>query len=86
MPSRHVDTGIFLGHEFETHYIRLVPLYESALMPQSDKQTVEDQGSAGYDQRNSDIRNASENGQPCADIFSESVDDQPCADNVGTAN
>ena len=42
-------------------------------MPQSDQQTVEDQGSAGDDQLNSDIRYASE-------------DDQPCADNVGTAN
>ena len=34
---------------------------------------MQDQGGAGYDQRNSDIRDASE-------------DDQPCADNVGTAN
>ena len=62
-------------------------------MPQSDKQTVEDQGSAGYDQRNSDIRNASEDDQPCADnvgtanekqsadSFCESVDDQQCVDN-----
>ena len=48
--SLHVDSGIqyiiyaqnstvgqpciFLGQEFETHYIRLVPLYETAPMPQ----------------------------------------------------
>ena len=59
--SLHVDSGIqniypqnnivgqpciFLGHEFETH-IRLVPLYETAPIPQSDQQTVEDQGGAG---------------------------------------
>ena len=86
--SLHVDSGIqyispqnnivgqpciFLGHEFETHYIRLVPLYETVPMLQSDQQTVEDQGGAGYAKLNSDIRDASE-------------DDQPCADNVGTAN
>ena len=78
--SIHVDSGIqyiypqnnivgqpciFLGHEFETHYIRLVPLYETAPMPQSDQQTVEDQGGAGYDKLNSDIRDASVDDQPC---------------------
>ena len=62
--SLHVDRGIqyiypqnsivgqpciFLGHEFESHYIRLVPLYETAPMPQSDQQTVEEHGSAGDD-------------------------------------
>ena len=86
---------IFLGHEslFGTHYIRLVPLYDTLPMPQSDQRTVEDQGGAGYDKRNSDIRDASEDDQPCADnvgtahekqsagSFCESVDDQQCADN-----
>ena len=62
-----------MGHEFETHYIIFVPLYETARMPQSDQQTVEDEGSAGDDQLNSDIRDASD-------------DDKPCAANVGTAN
>ena len=106
--SIHVDSGIqyiypqnnivgqpciFLGHEFETHYIRLVPLYETVPMLQSDQQTVEDQGGAGYAKLNSDIRDASEDDQPCADnvgtanekqsadSFSESVDDQQCAGN-----
>ena len=62
-------------------------------MPQSDQQTVEDQGSAGDDQLNSDIRDASEVDQPCADnvgtanekqsadSFGESVDDHQCVDN-----
>ena len=84
---------IFLGHEFETHYIRLVPLYETVPMLQSDQQTVEDQGGAGYAKLNSDIRDASEDDQPCADnvgtanekqsadSFGESVDDQQCAGN-----
>ena len=84
---------IFLGHEFETHYIRLVPLYETVPMLQSHQQTVEDQGGAGYAKLNSDIRDASEDDQPCADnvgtanekqsidSFGESVDDQQCAGN-----
>ena len=57
VPRLHVDTGIeyiypqnnivgqqwiFLGHEFETHYIRLVALYETEPMPQSDQWTVQD--------------------------------------------
>ena len=62
-------------------------------MPQSDQQTVEDQGGAGYDKLNSGIRDASEDDQPCADnvgtanekqsadSFGESEDDQQCADN-----
>ena len=82
-----------MGHEFETHYIILVPLYETARMPQSDQQTVEDQGSAGDDQLNSDIRDASYDDKPCAanvgtanekqsaHSFGESVDDQQCVDN-----
>ena len=84
---------IFMGHEFETHYIILVPLYETARMPQSDQQTMEDQGSAGDDQLNSDIRDASDDDKPCAanvgtanekqsaHSFGESVDDQQCVDN-----
>ena len=59
--SLHVDSGTryiyphsiimgqpcsFIGYEFETHYIRLVPLYETAHLPQSDQQTVEDQDGA----------------------------------------
>ena len=60
----------------------------------SDKQTVEDQGSAGDDQLNSDIRDASDDDKPCAanvgtanekqsaqsHSFGESVDDQQCVD------
>ena len=106
--SLHVDRGIqyiypqnsivgqpciFMGHEFESHYIRLVPLYETAPMPQSDQQTVEEHGSAGDDQLNSDIRDASDDDQPSADIigtanekhsadsFGDSVDDHQCVDN-----
>ena len=63
------------------HYIRLVPLYETAPMPQSDPQSAEDEGGAGDDQLNSDIRDASEDDQQSADSFGESVDDQQCADN-----
>ena len=51
---------IFLGHEFEPHYTRLVPLYKTAPTPRSYQRTVEEQGSAGYDQLNLDIRDASE--------------------------
>ena len=82
---------IFLGHEFETNYSRLVPIYNTAPMPQSDKvsdaidstdqQTVEEQGGACNDQRNSDIRDALEDDQQSADNFGESVDDQQYADN-----
>ena len=76
-----------------TDYIILFPLYETARMPQSDQQTVEDQGSAADDQLNSDIRDASDDDKPCAaDLgtanekqsahsFGESVDDQQCVDN-----
>ena len=62
--------------------MRFVPLHDTAPMPRSDqvndaidyndKQMVEDQGGADYDQRNSDIRGGS-------------GDDHPCADNVGNA-
>ena len=86
---------IFLVQEFETHYISLVPLYETAPMTQSDQHTVEDHGSAGDDRLNSGIRDASENDQPCADNvgrptanekqsaygFGESLDDQQWVDN-----
>ena len=96
VPSLYVDIGIqyiypqnsivgqpciFLGHEFETHYIRLVPLYETTLMPRSNPQSAEDQGGPGYDQQNLDIRDASEDDQQSADSFGESVDDQQCVDN-----
>ena len=75
-----------MGHEFETHYIILVPLYETARMPQSDQQTVDDQGSAGDDQLNSDddkpcaANVGTANEKQSAHSFGESVDDQQCVD------
>ena len=65
-------------------------------MTHSDQHTpVEDHGSAGDDQLNSGLRDASENDQPCADNvgrptvnekqsaygFGESLDDQQWVDN-----